>query len=119
MQRLGGPVVRGGQAQPISPIVRADGPLLFVSGQVPIIGGNIVVRRDSPCLSDRLALMDAFPASSIVGWKFNPALLAFSRFWDVSMGPACSVKTAVVGVKSTIRKDFSGEYAKKKSSWIC
>ncbi len=57
MQRLGGPVVRGGQAQPISPLVRADGPLLFVSGQVPIIGGKIIgddITTQTNCVIDQI-----------------------------------------------------------------
>ncbi|MCJ0765523.1 RidA family protein [Variovorax terrae] len=38
--RIGPPVVRGGQVQPISPAVQADGPLVFVSGQVPMREGR-------------------------------------------------------------------------------
>ncbi|MBU4609549.1 RidA family protein [Achromobacter sp. GG226] len=38
--RLGGPVMRAGQRQPITPVVLANGPLAFVSGQVPMIDGR-------------------------------------------------------------------------------
>ncbi len=38
--RLGGPVMRAGQAQPITPVVVARGPLAFVSGQVPMVEGR-------------------------------------------------------------------------------
>ncbi len=39
IERLGPPVVRAGQVQPISPAV-AWGCLVFVSGQVPMVGGQ-------------------------------------------------------------------------------
>ncbi|GAA5233273.1 RidA family protein [Verticiella sediminum] len=35
-----GQVVRAGQVQPIAPVVIADGPLAFVSGQVPMVQGR-------------------------------------------------------------------------------
>ncbi len=37
---IGPPVVRAGATQPISPAVVADGPLVFVSGQVPMRDGK-------------------------------------------------------------------------------
>ena len=40
ISRLGPPVVRAGQVQPISPAVVAEGALVFVSGQVPMRNGQ-------------------------------------------------------------------------------
>lgn len=40
LQRIGPPVVRSGQTQPISPAVVAEGALVFVSGQVPMRNGQ-------------------------------------------------------------------------------
>jgi len=40
VSRIGPPVVRAGRTQPISPAVIADGPLVFVAGQVPMRDGQ-------------------------------------------------------------------------------
>jgi len=40
IEHIGGPVLRGGQAQPLTAVVRVDGPLVFVSGQVPMKNGQ-------------------------------------------------------------------------------
>lgn len=40
IERIGPPVMRGGQMQPISPAVVAQGALVFVSGQVPMHDGK-------------------------------------------------------------------------------
>lgn len=39
IEHIGGPVFRGGQAQPITPVIRVDAPLVFVAGQVPMVAG--------------------------------------------------------------------------------
>ncbi len=40
IEHIGGPVLRGGQAQPITPVIRVDGALVFVAGQVPMLNGQ-------------------------------------------------------------------------------
>lgn len=40
IEHIGGPVLRGGQAQPITAVIRVDGPLVFVAGQVPMVDGK-------------------------------------------------------------------------------
>ncbi|AGU53672.1 putative endoribonuclease L-PSP [Variovorax paradoxus B4] len=40
ISRVGPPVVRAGQVQPLSAAVVAEGPLVFVSGQVPMRNGQ-------------------------------------------------------------------------------
>lgn len=40
IRHIGGPVLRGGQAQPITGVIRVDGPLVFVAGQVPMRDGK-------------------------------------------------------------------------------
>ncbi|MFC3675365.1 RidA family protein [Ferrovibrio xuzhouensis] len=40
IEHIGGPVLRGGQAQPITPVIRVDAPLVFVAGQVPMVDGR-------------------------------------------------------------------------------
>jgi 2-iminobutanoate/2-iminopropanoate deaminase len=40
IKRVGPPVVRAGQVQPISPAVIVEERLVFVSGQVPIVDGQ-------------------------------------------------------------------------------
>jgi enamine deaminase RidA (YjgF/YER057c/UK114 family) len=40
IEHIGGPVLRGGQAQPLTAVVRVDSPLVFVSGQVPMKDGQ-------------------------------------------------------------------------------
>jgi enamine deaminase RidA (YjgF/YER057c/UK114 family) len=40
IEHIGGPVLRGGQAQPITPVIRVDAPLVFVAGQVPMHNGQ-------------------------------------------------------------------------------
>jgi len=40
LTHIGPPVIRAGKTQPISPAVVAEGALVFVSGQVPMQGGQ-------------------------------------------------------------------------------
>ncbi|WP_341915015.1 RidA family protein [Ferrovibrio terrae] len=40
IEYIGGPVLRGGQAQPLTSVVRVDAPLVFVAGQVPMLNGQ-------------------------------------------------------------------------------
>lgn len=40
IEHIGGPVLRGGQAQPITPVIRVDAPLVFVAGLVPMVDGK-------------------------------------------------------------------------------
>lgn len=43
IEHIGGPVLRGGQAQPITAVIRVDAPLVFVAGQVPMLNGQPAV----------------------------------------------------------------------------
>ncbi len=40
IEHIGGPVLRGGQAQPITPVIRVDAPLVFIAGLVPMVDGK-------------------------------------------------------------------------------
>ncbi len=40
IEHIGGPVLRGGQAQPLSSVIRVDAPLVFIAGQVPMLNGQ-------------------------------------------------------------------------------